>query len=105
MPQQELEALKAIPTTWDETLFIDGYPGRYVILARRHGDKWYIAGLSAQKTPLTLTIDLAAYGLTQQLTDQVDKKGRITGTAVTPLKLKKGKLTITMQPNGGFLAY
>ena len=105
LPQQELEALKAIPTTWDETRFIDGYPGRYVILARRHGDKWYIAGLSAQKTPLTLTIDLAAYGLTQQLTDQVDKKGRITGTAVTPLKLKKGKLTITMQPNGGLLAY
>ena len=105
LPQQELEALKAIPTTWDETRFIDGYPGRYVVLARRHGDKWYIAGLSAQKTPLTLTIDLAAYGLTQQFTDQVDKKGRITGTAVTPLKLKKGKLTITMQPNGGFLAY
>jgi hypothetical protein len=105
LPQHELDLLKDIPTTWDETRFIDGYPGRYVVLARRHGDKWYLAGLNAQKTPLTLTLNLSDYGLTKQFTDQADKKGRITNTAIAPLKLKKGKTTITMQPNGGFLIY
>ena len=34
-----------------------------------------------------------------------DKKGRITGTAITPLRLKKGKASITIQPNGGCLIY
>ena len=105
LPQHELDLLKDIPTTWDETRFIDGYPGRYVVLARRHGNKWYIAGLNAQKTPLTLTINLSDYSLSKQFADQADKKGRITGTAITPLKLKKGKASITIQPNGGCLIY
>ena len=105
LPQHELSLLRDIPTTWDETRFIDGYPGRYVVLARRHGDKWYVAGLNAQKGTLTLSLDLSAYGLTNQFTDQADKKGRVIDTAITPLKLKKGKATITLQPNGGFLMW
>ena len=40
--------MKEVPTTWDEVRFIDGYPGKYVILARRHGDKWYIAGVNEE---------------------------------------------------------
>jgi hypothetical protein len=48
LPQAELDFLKELPTTWDETRFIDGYPGKYVVLARRHGEQWYIAGLNAQ---------------------------------------------------------
>ena len=105
LPQHELSLLRDIPTTWDETRFIDGYPGRYVVLARRHGDKWYVAGLNAQKGTLTLSLDLSAYGLTNQFTDQADKKGRVIDTAITPLKLKKGKGTITLKPNGGFLMW
>ena len=31
---------------WDETKFIAGYPGKYAVVARRHGDKWYVAGLN-----------------------------------------------------------
>ena len=61
--------LKTIPTTWDETRLIDGYPGRYVVLARRHGNQWYVAGLNAQKEPLTLTLDLGAYGVGTLLND------------------------------------
>ena len=105
LPQHELSLLRDIPTTWDETRFIDGYPGRYVVLARRHGDKWYVAGLNAQKGTLTLSLDLSAYGLTNQFTDQADKKGRVIDTAITPLNLKKGKVTITLQSNGGFLMW
>ena len=51
-PAWAIQFMKDVPTTWDETKFIDGYPGKYVILARRSGDKWYIAGVTADKTPL-----------------------------------------------------
>ena len=105
LPQAELDFLKAIPTTWDETRYVDGYPGKYVVLARRHGDQWYVAGLNALKEPLTLTLDLDDFDVTRQFCDQVDKKGTVTGIAISPLKLKKGKAKITMQPNGGFVAY
>ena len=105
LPQQELDFLKRIPTTWDETRFIDGYPGKFVVLARRHGDQWYVAGLNALKEPLTLTLDLSAFNVTKQFNDKADKKGNISGITVSDLKLKKGKAKITIQPNGGFVAY
>lgn len=37
-PSWAIDFMKEVPTTWDEVRFIDGYPGKYVILARRHGD-------------------------------------------------------------------
>ena len=105
LSQEELDFLKRIPTTWDETRFIDGYPGKYVVMARRHGDQWYVAGLNALKEPLTLTLDLAAFNVTKQFCDQADKKGIVTGIAISDVKLKKGKAKITIQPNGGVVLF
>lgn len=53
-----MDFLKAVPTTWDETVFVDGYPGKYCIIARRSGSKWYIAGNNATGSPLQLTLQL-----------------------------------------------
>jgi hypothetical protein len=105
LPQVELDFLRQIPTTWEETRFVDGYPGRYVVLARRHGEQWYVAGLNAQQQPLTLTLDLADLNVTKQFIDQADKRGNVTGVAVTDLKPRKGKVKITMQPNGGIVLF
>ena len=103
----ELDFLKQIPTTWDDTRFIDGYPGRYVVLARRHADQWYIAALNAQKEPLQLTLNINDFNVKDLLIDQTDKKGRTTtGVATLPLKAdKKGNVKITIQPNGGFVMF
>ena len=48
VPTFELDFLKKVPTTWDETIFIDGYPGKYVVLARRHKDQWFVSGVNAE---------------------------------------------------------
>ena len=42
-----LDFLREVPTTWDETRFIDGLPGEYVALARRSGNTWYVAAINA----------------------------------------------------------
>jgi hypothetical protein len=101
LPQFELDFLKGLPTTWDETRFIDGYPGKYVVLARRHGDDWYIAGLNAQKEPLKLTLDLSMF-VGKTPTIYIDnQKGEPT---MTTLKIdKKGKAKVVIQPNGGLI--
>ena len=57
-PQLCIDFMKQVPTTWDEVRFIDGYPGKYVVLARRHGDTWYVAGINAIQEPLKLKVDL-----------------------------------------------
>ena len=57
-PQLCIDFMKQVSTTWDEVRFIDGYPGKYVVLARRHGDTWYVAGINATQEPLKLKVDL-----------------------------------------------
>ncbi len=106
LPDVELDFLKRIPTTWDETRFIDGYPGKYVVLARRQGQQWWVAGLNATKQPLRLTIDVAPYGLKTQLCDRVDKKSGAVSTVQGDLKVnKKGMTEIVIQPNGGIILF
>lgn len=51
----EIELLKSLPTTWDETRLIEGYPGKYVVMARRHGDRWYTVGLNATDETITIS--------------------------------------------------
>ena len=106
LPQVELDFLKTLPISWDETRFINGYPGKYVVMARRHADQWYIAALNAQKEPLYLSLDISNYNVKNLLTDTADKKGVVTGVASQPLKVdKKGFVKLTVQPNGGAVLY
>ena len=106
LPQTELEFLRQLPTTWDETRFIDGYPGKYVVMARRHAGQWYIAGLNALKEPLTLSLNLSDYQLSNLLIDVVDKKTKATVFSKQPLKVnKKGVAKVMLQPNGGVVIY
>ena len=101
IPQFEFDFLRSLPTTWEETRFIDGYPGKYVVLARKATNgQWYIAGLNALAEPLTLNLDLNDYGtLTQIYID--DKVGN--PTLSSPKCNKKGQIKVTIQPNGGFI--
>ena len=104
LPQFEMDFLRQLPTTWEETRFIDGYPGKYVVLARKATNgQWYIAGLNAQSTPLTLSIDLFGFGdkLSKVLID--NKKGQPQKTALK--RDKSGKTKITLQPNGGAVIF
>ena len=102
LPQFELDFLRELPTTWEETRFIDGYPGKYVILARKATNgRWYIAGLNALKEPLTLTLDLKDFDFTSPSLYIDDKACE---PMLSSLKLsKKGLTKVTIQPNGGFI--
>jgi hypothetical protein len=57
-PAFVIEFLKQVPVIWDETRFIAGYPGRDVALARRHGDRWYIAVTNGETKRKELALNL-----------------------------------------------
>jgi len=101
LPQVELELLKSLPTTWDETRYIDGYPGKFVVLARRHADKWYIAGLNAEKDAKKLTLQLPMFAgqTVSYYTDNAE------GYAIEQqLKVNtKGEAKVVIQSNGGII--
>ena len=103
LPQFELDFLRALPTTWDETRFIDGFPTRYAVLARRHGNDWYVAGLNGTDQPLTLTLDLPMMaGSTVQYYTKTPNA--IPEAELRQLKVdKKGRAKVTIQPMGGII--
>lgn len=101
-PSEAIEYMKTVPTEWDETVFIDGYPGKFVVLARRNGDDWYITGVNAQKEPLKLKLNLPMLNKGDDVKYYTDNKKR--ELTVENLKIKRdGELTVTMQPDGGMM--
>ena len=102
LPQVEMDFLKDIPTTWEETVFIDGYPGKFVVLARKSGDKWYIAGLNAEKEDKELKLELPMLEGVSKVNYYTDNSD---GYAVlSELKVdSSGTVKVKMKSNGGFI--
>ena len=101
-PSWAIDFMKEVPTTWDEVRFIDGYPGKYVILARRHGDKWYIAGVNAQKETLKLKVNLPMFSNGEKVRLFSDDKA-LQGDVKQIEIGKKQELQLAIPCNGGVL--
>jgi hypothetical protein len=101
VPAFEIDFMKKVPTTLDETVFVDGYPGKYVVIARRQGNKWYVAGVNAGKEPLKLTINLPVLsGKKMQLyNDDAAKAPYKKEVAIAA----NGAYEVEIQPSGGFV--
>lgn len=100
------EFIAKIPTVWDETVALDGKVGEYIVIARRHGDKWYVGGLTGQDAR-SVTVDLGFLGegawKVELFKDGInairhaEDYTRVEGPA--------GKtLTVEVAPGGGFAA-
>ncbi len=101
VPDFEISFMKEVPTVWEETIFIDGYPGRYCIIARRHGSQWYVAGVNANKEAMKIKIKLPMLaGKKVQMYN--DKMDRTTYTSENMIA-RSGELEIEMQSGGGFV--
>ena len=106
-PKFEIDFMKQVPTTWDETRFIDGYPGKYIVMARRHADRWYLIAMNAEPAAKTLTLQpgvLSGFATENAvlLTDGADGQT----PQQEPLKLdKKGRVTLTLQPQCAAVIY
>jgi hypothetical protein len=105
LPEIPKQYLKDIPVTWDETRFVEGYPGQYVVIARRHGDRWYLAGINGTDQARTEKIALPSWlgSATRQLTLIMDgtsprslSSEQRSVSAGNPLELK-------LLPFGGFV--
>lgn len=120
-----IEYLKAVPTEWDETRLVDGMPGKYVVLARRHNNDWYIAGVNATSEPLKLNLNvdmlsgknvsLYSDSFTKEANNRIKKasknsnKGIIIKSSdfIPGKKIVKvndnGTIPVTILPNGGIV--
>jgi alpha-glucosidase len=104
-PEFVREFLKSVPSVWDDTRFLAGYPGKYVVLARRAGKKWYFAGINGEATPREMRLDLSVLGLEGAGTLITDGDGGNLSFRERPISLGDDKqLTLKLAPHGGFVA-
>lgn len=101
-PAFEIDFMKTVPTSWDEVKWIAGYPGKHVVLARRHGNDWYVAALNAEKETITLTVELPMMA-GQKVVCYHDGKGGKTPTMETVKVDKNGKFKMKIPTNGGMI--
>ncbi len=92
--------LRELPREWDDVKFVDGYPGKYAVLARKAGDVWYIAGINAEQDVKHLTLDVSFVG---------DKKGYVITSGENQRSFvqreinSKTPAAISLRPNAGFV--
>jgi alpha-glucosidase len=103
VPEYVKDFLRQLPVYWEETKFIDGYPGKLAVVARRSGKKWYVSGINGENTAKTLELDLSFLA---------GKKGVFINDGSEDLSFQQetvpvssnGKVTVSLKPNGGFVA-
>ncbi len=98
-PTEVQQFLSHLPSVWDETRLIDGYPGRFVIMARRSGNRWYVAGINGLDTPQDLSVPLDFIGKKQSVSTFEDSEN-------APWNIQTRKEVpqeIHFQPRGGFV--
>jgi len=106
--QPGADFLKIVPTVWDDIKFIGGYPGDYVAIAKRSGDRWFLGIMnnSIGKT-LELKTDFLPAGNyeadTWADTKNSDKEPKELKISTMTVK-SGGTLKITLAKNGGFVA-
>lgn len=102
-PDYVKEFLRGIPSQWDETRFVDGYPGKLVVLARKSKGTWYAAGINGEATAKSLKLELPFVGDTKAgelISDGADNHSFNMQT----INFAPGKpLDVKLKGNGGFV--
>lgn len=102
IPERVQEFVKEIPVVWDETKFIEGYPGEFVIIARRAGDQWFIGGLNGVEQNREVTMDLSF--LPNQVAGEMiyDGEDQFSFNYETITFSDEQTVSVEMKANGGF---
>lgn len=107
LPEEVREVLQTLPTAWDDTRLVAGEPGESVVLARRKGNDWYIAGINGRDEEQIITFDLSCLGAAKY--ELLPSLAIIDGVGQTDLVVSHSPVPydapycIVCQPRGGFL--
>lgn len=102
-PTYVQEFLKNVPSIWEDSRFIDGYPGKHVVMARKAGGKWFVCGINAEGNPKNLQMNLAELGATKGSLITDGRGGNLSFEHKPVTLAVDGKFEINLPPAGGFV--
>jgi hypothetical protein len=103
-PDYVRDFLQHVPSGWDDVKFLDGFPGKFVVLARLGEGRWYVAGINAEAVEKKLPLNLDELSVRGAGTLITDGDGGNLSFRCTPAQLSAGQpLEVTLAPHGGFV--
>jgi alpha-glucosidase len=106
--QPGFEFVTEVPTTWDETRFLQGEPGEYIVIARRKGESWYLAGIT-NWTPREIDLPLKFLG-PGMFDAKLSTDGSLDESRSNEISQRqeavdaKKSFHLSLAPGGGFVA-
>ena len=102
VPDDVKTFLKTLPDNWDDVRFLEGYPGKYVVIARRSANRWYIAGINGEKNEKKVNLDITSFRKNKATLFTDGTNGELFSKTVLNTTGKK-KCDLTLNANGGFV--
>ena len=104
LPEEVRAVLGELPSSWDDTILLDGYPGQKAVMARRSGDKWYIAGINGLDTPATLEFSIERLGVNPESSILFCDGAEDRDIKISAFPEGKTDISVPCRARGGFLA-
>lgn len=104
VPAYVREFIRQIPVAWDETEFIDGFPGKLVVMARKAGDQWFVAGINGEKRSKTVSVDLSFLPEGAKGTLITDGSSRFSFARREVTASADQTVDVSLKKQGGFVA-
>lgn len=103
VPDYVQNFLQELPPQWEESRFVEGFPGKFVVLARRSGNTWYVAGINGEQIEKNIQIELPF--LNKSVTGTLISDGdNIRSFTIKSLKINvREPVNSTLKENGGFV--
>jgi pyruvate/2-oxoglutarate dehydrogenase complex dihydrolipoamide acyltransferase (E2) component len=96
--------VKAVPSIWQDTRFVNGYPGQFVVLARQGEGRWYVAGINGSAEARAVSLDLGGLPVRGTGTLITDGDGGNLSFRQETVRLDAGKrIAVTIKARGGFV--
>lgn len=97
-PREVKAFLGGLPSVWDDTRLLSGYPGNHVALARRCGDRWYVGILNGTDGELTVNPDWTKIGDSGECRVRMFADGKSDWNITEPGALPA---SVVLRPRGG----
>ncbi len=104
VPDYVRDFIREIPSIWEDSKFITGYPGKDVVMARKGFGRWYVAGINGEPKAKDFELDLSELGVKGPATLILDGDGGNLSFRKETVELAPGqKFRITLRPHSGFV--
>jgi hypothetical protein len=101
VPEYVKDIMRKVPVSWDESRFVDGYPGKLVVIARKANNTWYVAGINGEDKEKIIKVSLPFINQKQGMliTDGADNRS----FTKSDIALTNNEIELNMKAKGGFV--